>query len=475
MQKSMSLQTIALYVKSEDEWGVQTGFTTYPDGVHKKLDGAFGVPLTGGGISHNPEHSDSAVITDDLMKLPSVVTKVTSNAAINLEASGHRIFLDLTAASMYSDSSYTTWRTHRFSKTVSVTISSVMDAVLGINLTKITAPAGTFGTAGLAPKDDLDRVVRKQWINLDGFTGIDLLDNNTWVQVARYVSDTEVLVFQPLEDNGGVAVPNITISGGMIRNGIPKKTMSKDNANAWQVVGDKHPSFTMAQDYYGAEEKFALYTQGAVPESWSLTVNANSIITATCNLICMDTRRYEYTDATPFIVNDIQYRSYPSISSAAETQVYVDGVPFCVKDFSINLNGLAEAIFCVGKLGASGGTFNAIVPEVKATEYLGKSNASLRAIYDYDTKSWTPRDYSVHFADILGNKFAFTAYNCAMTGEIPGPGTGTAELSLSGKAGRYVDIDILSVAMGGTGKLTATANAIEKIPYVMQLDYVKVA
>lgn len=480
MQKTMSLTNIGVFIKSEAEAGVQA-LQSYaaPNSKYQYIEDTYGVPLTGGGITHNPEHSDSAVITPDLMKLPSVVTKVTSNAAINLEASGHLVFVDLTLASIFSDSTSASWKGYTVSKKgVSVTITAVTDAVLNKAGFSIKAPASTFASAptvGAAAAATKDRVARYQWVLLDGFTDDvdpDFLQNNRMVQVERFISDEEIFVTQELVPTGG-AVANINIAAAMARNGVPRKTWTKDPVNGWKATGDVHPTFTVVQDYFGATEKFVYIAKGCIPETYSLTVNANAIVTATCSMIGVDTRQYYYADAFPFVVNEVPVRSYPSVSSASgDTVVYIEGKEYCVKDFSLNLNGLAEAIFCVGKLSAAGASTNPIVPEVKATMYLGAITEILKAIYDYDTKTWTPLKFAVQMGDILGNKFVFSVMNCSVTGEVPGPGTGVAEVSVSGKGGRFLDEDTIPVAMGGTGKLATTANEIEKTPFVIEFTYI---
>jgi len=144
------------------------------------------------------------------------------------------------------------------------------------------------------------------------------------------------------------------------------------------------------------------------------------------------------------------------------------------------LSDMASETTCIGHLSATGMSLKAYTIEVKATEYLGRNPKTLKDIYDFVKKTWTPRNYTVTFADIIGNVFAFTVFNTAITGEVPAPGTDVAELPVTGSPGGYVDMDMFPPALGGTGKtvdgsavlMHTKANAIEKTEFALQFDFI---
>jgi len=451
-----------------------------------KVSGYYNVAVTGGGIKFSPEQAKSTVIKASQLPAAPVIVKTTGTIEINLEPSGSRTFTEVVYAVMRTNGRSTGDNVVigttcigggcRVKQTTGVTIADNGDGRF-----KVTTTGNVFASAsGAGQAVALDRPVRYQWLMMRGWD-LALDENNTMIQIDEIIDANNILVKQPLLVGTQAGVK---IAGSMVRTGVPRQTYSIDaiDSTVDKPIGDrKFSTFSIVQDTYGVENPYVYTAKGIVPQAFALTVNSHAIITSTSTFLASGIDSHDYEEEHPVIVDELKLRSYPSISSATEqTRVYVDGIAECVKDFSLTLSDLATETPCIGHLSATGMSLKAYTIEVKATEYLGRNPLTLKHIYDFVNKTWTPRNYTVTFADITGNYFAFTVFNTAITGEVPAPGTDVAELPVTGSPGGYVDMDMFPPALGGSGKtidgsavlMHTTANEIEKTEYALQFDYI---
>jgi len=488
-----STSQISIYMHPETDANTDNGkhianLVNYPapDEKYVKVTGYYNVAVTGGGIKFSPEQAKSTVIKSSQLPAAPVIVKTAGTIEINLEPSGSRTFTDVVYSVMRSngrstgdaivDGATCAGGGCRVKKTTDVTITDNGDGRF-----KVTTVADVFASLSGKPMSTaLDRPVRYQWLGMRGWD-VALDDNNTMIQIDEIIDENNILVKQPLSVGNQAG---IRIAGSMVRTGVPRQTYSIDatDSSADKPIGDKKFStFSIVQDTYGVENPFVYAAKGIVPQAFALTVNSHAIITSTSTFLASGIDSHNYVEDFPVIVDELKLRSFPSISSATEqTRVYVDGVPECVKDFSLTLSDMASETTCIGHLSATGMSLKAYTIEVKATEYLGRNPQTLKDIYDFIKKTWTPRNYTVTFADNIGNVFAFTVFNTAITGEVPAPGTDVAELPVTGSPGGYVDMDMFPPALGGTGKtvdgsavlMHTKANAIEQTEYALQFDFI---
>jgi len=469
--QTMALQSIGVYVKREDVAGIPKETT-----LDEAIAGVTGVPVSGGGVGATFEASDSALIYPDLMGSPSVVTKMSSNTSLETEYSGSPIILELLGGFLYSYASKGVADLvpgdpinknigHKVNaKSTGITITAA--AVDGINMFKIESASAVFGLV-----NDPTRVVKYQWLWMDGFATASSIKNNRAIQVYKYEDETTIYVRQPLATVAGVV--NITFTGSMFRNGVPHKSLGADGVS---VVGDQHSTWTVIQDHPAAAEPFVTRAAGATPESFALTVNANSIVTTSFTLLNRGYLPIHYGNGTtggvgpggtklPYITSYNPLGNYPSISSAtSRCAMYMNGVPKCVKDIAVNINGLSEAVYCVGDIGPTGATFNDMRPEVKATLYFSENIEIMNAIYNFATGTWSQINFTAQIGDTLGNVYCVTVMNASVTGDMPKVGKGVAEIQVSGKAGRFEDTAAITAGVAG-GSV-----AEEMLPWIVQVD-----
>jgi len=482
--QTMALQSIGVYIKRENVAGV-------PDEIilDERILGVTGVPVSGGGVGATFEASDSALIYPDLMGSPSVVTKMSSNTSLETEYSGSPIILELLGGFLYSYASkavadLTAGQAinrnigHRINEKETVTITDSTPPGAPIKEYTITAQTDIFG----APANPM-RVVKYQWLWMDGFATAQTLRNNRAIQVHKYVSASTIVVRQPLMV--ATDAPNITFTGSMFRNGVPHKSVGPDidvagNVVGEKLVGDVHSTWTVVQDHPAADEPFVTRAAGATPESFALTVNANSIVTTSFTLLNRGYLPIHYgkgtvatnpattnpldLTVTPYIHTYNPLGNYPSISSAtSRCAMYMNGIPKCVKDIAININGLSEAIYCVGDIGPTGATYNDMRPEVKATLYFSENIEIMNAIYNFASGTWSQINFTAQVGDTLGNVYCITVMNASVTGDMPKVGKGVAEIQVSGKAGRFEDT--AAIAAGAGVSVTE-----EMLPWIIQVD-----
>jgi len=469
--QTMALQSIGVYVKREDVAGIPKETT-----LDEAIAGVTGVPVSGGGVGATFEASDSALIYPDLMGSPSVVTKMSSNTSLETEYSGSPIILELLGGFLYSYASKGVADLvpgdpinknigHKVNA-ISTGITITAAAVDGINMFKIESASAVFGLV-----NDPTRVVKYQWLWMDGFATASSIKNNRAIQVYKYEDETTIYVRQPLATVAGVV--NITFTGSMFRNGVPHKSLGADGVS---VVGDQHSTWTVIQDHPAAAEPFVTRAAGATPESFALTVNANSIVTTSFTLLNRGYLPIHYGNGTtggvgpggtklPYITSYNPLGNYPSISSAtSRCAMYMNGVPKCVKDIAVNINGLSEAVYCVGDIGPTGATFNDMRPEVKATLYFSENIEIMNAIYNFATGTWSQINFTAQIGDTLGNVYCVTVMNASVTGDMPKVGKGVAEIQVSGKAGRFEDTAAITAGVAG-GSV-----AEEMLPWIVQVD-----
>jgi len=477
--QTMALQSIGVYIKRELVAGVPEEST--PD---EFIAGVTGVPVSGGGVGATFEPTDSALIYPDLMGSPSVVTKMSSNTTLETEYSGSPTILELLGGFLYSYASKAVhdvtptdainkYIGHRVNaKSTGITITA--DVLAGVPVFKIVSANPIFGAIG----DDM-RVVKYQWLWMDGFATAQTLRNNKAIQVYKYEDEDTIYVRQPLALAAGVA--NITFTGSMFRNGVPHKSIAPvvdpatGNVTGKSVPGDVHTTWTVIQDHPAADEPFVTRAAGATPESFALTVNSNSIVTTSFTLLNRGYLPIHYGKGTvgtapdgtklPYITSYNPLGNYPSISSAtSRCAMYMNGIPKCVKDIAVNINGLSEAVYCVGDIGPTGATYNDMRPEVKATLYFSENIEIMNAIYNFATGTWSQINFTAQVGDTLGNVYCITVMNCAVTGDMPKVGKGVAEIQVSGKAGRFEDTDAINAGLLG-GSVEE-----EMLPWIIQVD-----
>jgi len=472
--QTMSLQSIGVYIKREDVPGVPKEDVGMED---VEIKNVTGVPVSGGGVGATFEPTDSALIYPDLMGSPSVVTKMSSNTSLETEYSGSPTILELLGGFLYSYASKAVADLmpgdpinnnigHKINaKSTGITITA--DTVGTVPVFKIVSVNAIFGIGAT-------RVVKHQWLWMDGFATAQTLRNNRAIQVYKYEDASTIYVRQPLKDVASIA--DITFTGSMFRNGVPHKSVGADGATE---VGNVHSTWTVIQDHPAADEPFVTRAAGATPESFALTVNANSIVTTSFTLLNRGYLPIHYGKNTvgtvggprtnpldgtklPYINGFNPLGNYPSISSAtSRCAMYMNGIPKCVKDIAININGLSEAVYCVGDIGPTGATYNDMRPEVKATLYFSENIEIMNAIYNFATGTWAQINFTAQVGDTLGNVYCITVMNCSVTGDMPKVGKGVAEIQVSGKAGRFEDTDAIN---------DTNANAEEKLPWIIQVD-----